>query len=945
MYDNEYDLDMILTEARRLKSQKQDDVRKQQAQPPQGENTSVGFSALRDRAQAPRSSDGGSEAPQPFRQSVNQGESRQAEDMPTPQFGQYDRPSGEGSSAAGTARPERPVSPIAPPEPARGFRISRESAVFGEYHAPSAPQERADTFGSGQEDAVRSGDSDALPRRPSAWREESRRREDIINEEYAALRERYRVADEAVQDRRAGGDDRNRPDGRYSQASAYETRDDVTTPAADAAPKQRYPYEEQERYAPMQPEHNPPAFEHQITQAEDEPPPLPQETVRSGFVLRRTQRLADAVPVPPEADPGAVAAVADATRQFDTAPLADAEFAGEMAGGLAVEHPTDAHTRWQAYRMMGQEEHDAAYQDEQPLREDDLNSADDLERVHGVLRKHVIFAIARLGVLTLTCAASIYLVLSTIATVLPVPALFHWQESPRMFAFALFALSLISFGVCITSLGSGLISLFRLKADGDSMAAIAMLSTMLYTLAFIINPALFANPNAQMYCAVAVVGLWFQSVGRLMSAVRVNRNLSVIGSGEPLHTIRILEGEGLPEEMAPLLADGHPRIAALQSADFLQGLLRHSGSGAQDKGGSRILSPICVGAAVVLAASSYFLYRDILTCFTVFTAVICVCSPFTALFGENLPLLRASQSLVPQNTMIAGGEGAELLSDASAAVVEAGELFGSGGITLHGIRTFKGGRIDVSILAAASIMEKVGGTMSDVFFQIIEGRTEILEDVEDIVYEEGMGISAWVNEQHVLIGNRELMRHHGIEIPPREYEHKYQQDGRHILYLAAGGELSSMFVISYHAAEEIYTKLKRLERAHMTLLVRTTDPNITREMITDLFDLDYELVQIMPAQLHGVYARQTAHTDTAPAQAATMGGSLSLLDTLAAAVKIRTAGAAASVIQTVFIIMGYALTTILTFFLGISLINPLLLLCYQLVTTLITMAFLSLRRY
>ncbi len=916
MYDNEYNLDQILFEARKLRGQKRpDNALRGDERPAQGYAgvQSHREESISDRPPAYEGHDAQPVTAQNTTQAVHGSYSR-AED-----FAAYERRYEQ------TDAPPPPP----PPEPSRGFRMSRESAVFGQYHAPSVPTEPR--YDGGTQRPVRADYERPLRPEPSPRTTDYRGREEDINAEYAALRARYQ-ADEPPQSR---GSDNNTPE-------QYDERDDSIAP--------RQPWD---GYPPAEPPQSAPVYRQEYTEPQqfDEPieeQPLPlaeqEEQPRTGFVLRRTPRAPE--PLPPILEPELDEPPAfEETRQFDTASLGQELPKNDLPQQVPEGSPG---SRWQAYRMLGQDEGEQdswAEDSEDVVDENDLNEPDDLDRVRRMLRRHTIVAAVRLGALTLTGFASIYLVLSTIATVLPVPAAVHPQQSPGAFALVLFILSLISFAVCLPSIAGGLLSLVRLKADGNSMAAVASLSTTIYTLAFAISPTLFANQNAQMYCAVAITGLWFYAAGKLMAAKRILHNLSVIGSGEQLFAVRMLEGEGLAEEMAPLLADGHPRIAALQPVGFLKGLLHHSGASVQEKGISRILSPICVGAAAVLAASSYFLYRDVLTCFTVFTAVVCVCSPFTMLFGENLPLLRTSRSLTAEGGMIAGGEAAETIADASAVVVDAAQLFHSGGITLHGIRTFKGGRIDVSILAAASIMDKIGGTMSEVFFQIIEGRTEILDDVEDIVYEEGMGLSAWVDGQHVLIGNRELMRHHGIELPPREYEQKYRQDQRHILYLSAGGELSSMFVISYKATDAVYERLKRLERARVTMIVRSTDPNITREMLADLFELDYDLVQIMPPHLHGVYAQQTELVETAEAQAATMGGSLSLLDTLAAAGRIRAAGAMSSVAQTLFMIAGYAITTVITFFFGISLINPLLLLSYQLIAALITMVTLSLRRY
>lgn len=176
----------------------------------------------------------------------------------------------------------------------------------------------------------------------------------------------------------------------------------------------------------------------------------------------------------PEPAPTAVAAPIEVTRQFDTGKLNEEIMPEETAEETDMQEPSAARVRWQAYRMMEQEGVRAEEPDDEEERrevENDLNSPEDLGRVRSLLRRNVILSWARLGVLTLTGGFSIYLVLSTIATILPVPAAFHFRQAPGMFALVLFLLSLVSFAVSLPSLATGLISLFRLKADGDSMAA------------------------------------------------------------------------------------------------------------------------------------------------------------------------------------------------------------------------------------------------------------------------------------------------------------------------------------------------------------------------------------------------------------------------------------------------------------------------------------------
>ena len=78
---------------------------------------------------------------------------------------------------------------------------------------------------------------------------------------------------------------------------------------------------------------------------------------------------------------------------------------------------------------------------------------------------------------------------------------------------------------------------------------------------------------------------------------------------------------------------------------------------------------------------------------------------------------------------------------------DADELFTPDSALLEDIRIFKGGRIDRAILYSASVLSQCCNTLSGLFRQIIEDRTDILYPVKDLEVHRGLGFSALVRQQ------------------------------------------------------------------------------------------------------------------------------------------------------------------------------------------------------
>ena len=64
-----------------------------------------------------------------------------------------------------------------------------------------------------------------------------------------------------------------------------------------------------------------------------------------------------------------------------------------------------------------------------------------------------------------------------------------------------------------------------------------------------------------------------------------------------------------------------------------------------------------------------------------------------------------------------------------------------------------------------------------------------------------------------------------------------------------------MFVVSYIADEGIAQSLHSMEKAGLTLLVRTCDPNVTESLICGTFDMDSYYVEVMGVTAGRAYER------------------------------------------------------------------------------------------
>ena len=97
-----------------------------------------------------------------------------------------------------------------------------------------------------------------------------------------------------------------------------------------------------------------------------------------------------------------------------------------------------------------------------------------------------------------------------------------------------------------------------------------------------------------------------------------------------------------------------------------------------------------------------------------------------------------------------------------------------------------------------------------------------------------MGISGWVNDRRVFVGNRDLLLAHGFSgLPPAELDKKIMRKGYFPAYIASDNILCALLVVKYEPDENIAYEIQRLANTGTTILVDNCDPNINSKMLAD----------------------------------------------------------------------------------------------------------------
>lgn len=468
---------------------------------------------------------------------------------------------------------------------------------------------------------------------------------------------------------------------------------------------------------------------------------------------------------------------------------------------------------------------------------------------------------------------------------------------------------------CIPTLKSGLKGLFTFKGNGNSGAALGALAALLQYVFLLFSPQRLTDSGANeltTYGCLAGLALFLNTGGKLLLVKRMRRMFQFLTDPAPKYGVKRIRDVNKAMQMAQNCVPGVPVIAYQRKTDFLHRFLQHSEEPDPADSIAQILGPAGLISSLILGGAAFYMTKDFVLAVTAFTAGCCAWIPIMNLLAVQFPLFRVARLGKRMGAILTSYTALDSFSDTNAVLIDGKELFPPNTLILNGIRTLGDQRIDTAILDATALTKAVGGSLSDLFGQVIRSQDKILPAAENVLYEDTMGISGWVNGRRTLVGNRAMLEKHGIEPPSTDYEKKYLTGDRSLIYLASGGDLVAMFLITYTASGRVAEELQRLEDHGVSILVRTCDPNVTPSLIAQRFHVEEESIHILPNSLGEPHYQLLNRPDPkGDATLATHGKFTSMARMLVACIRQRGNISMGIALQTVAVILAFLLTAFL----------------------------------
>lgn len=527
--------------------------------------------------------------------------------------------------------------------------------------------------------------------------------------------------------------------------------------------------------------------------------------------------------------------------------------------------------------------------------------------------------------------AAVVVVLTIVTRIFPSAICSAVPFAPAAYAILLFVLMAASLVLNRVAMLSGLSPLVHIKGNSDTAVAVAGAAGMVQIIVSFFCLGDLNGFHVNYYTVIPMLAFFANNVGKLYMVLRVKDNFKFVSSKGQKYASKIYNNESVAMQMMSGTAADRPIIAYQHKTEFPSNFLKISYAPDPSEDLASKLAPITTIASIIIAVMYGVVKLSFADALNAFALITAVSVPVATLLSVNAPVRKLCKTLLSYGSMLSGYPSVKQFCDSTAIMIDANELFPAESISLEGIKTFEEYAIDESLLCGIAILKEAQNPIANAFDSVVAETEETLPEVESVLYEDEIGLVGWIKSERILVGSRTLMEKYSVEVPNMEYEEKYTSQGRQVTYLSRAGRLVAMFVTRYTPDAQLKAEMQRAETNGISFLIRTTDYNVTNDLVAKLYDLFYRSIKVLPTGLGNVL-REAEDTveETSRSYLITNGKAASLARAVTGCVKIKHNISLSIIIQLIAVIFGLLVASTLSLYAGVQVMGSLEVLIYAL---------------
>lgn len=408
------------------------------------------------------------------------------------------------------------------------------------------------------------------------------------------------------------------------------------------------------------------------------------------------------------------------------------------------------------------------------------------------------------------------------------PELIHPGRYGLLYILVDMQLLLFSAAVMIENIVNGVKSMLRLSPTPDT---VLFFTVLVPTVHCIVTAFLAANDkDIELYCFVGAAAAVVGAISRLSQSKRDLRCFDVISAnGEKFTASRLSASAKEANEFYKyLLKDSD--LYTVKKARFTEGFFERLCRRPKSDELIGFQLPLIGLAAVIAGAVAYALGSDVYGALSAAVTLFAVSLPLSAFFVSVMPVNAANMIARNRKSALIGNAVADEYDNAGVLSFSDSEVFPAKNIKVTGFRTYGDFRIDKVIISVARIFRRLGGPLSEVLMNAVEGEDEDV-GIFRLIEVGADGIVASMDGRDYYIGKRAFMRKNRFELRHDPSDEEFESNCGSVMYVAVDDDIAAKIYIKYKASASFNKLLREMYSAGICVGIKTLDPNIDNALL------------------------------------------------------------------------------------------------------------------
>ena len=264
------------------------------------------------------------------------------------------------------------------------------------------------------------------------------------------------------------------------------------------------------------------------------------------------------------------------------------------------------------------------------------------------------------------------------------------------------------------------------------------------------------------------------------------------------------------------------------------------------------ISGYFVPTIIIIAIIAFIIWlaisKNLATAINIFVTILVVACPCSLGLATPLAIVIASGNASKKGILIKTSEALENAHKIKTICFDKTGTLTKGELTISKIYNYSNLKENEIIRIVASIENKSEHPIARAIVNEAKNQKIELEDVEEFKSIPGYGVSANINQNKYLIGNKKLMLENNITISQEQDELNLVSDGNSILFVTEGQKLIALIGVKDVLKAESKDIVQKLKKRNIKVVMLTGDNEKTAKAIANQIGVDEVIANVLPKQ-------------------------------------------------------------------------------------------------